>query len=140
VAVANKPVLHAHDHQHGGADPVRITWESTGEAGEGGGGIMFDTDPQAGGWLEVETDGPGTTEAGYGIELFDASGNGIDLTAGSGGNVYLLTTGGGDIILQPTGAILLTAAAIYMQDLPASDPGVPGRLWRDSSGFLRVSL
>jgi hypothetical protein len=39
--MANKPVLHAHDHSHGGADPVRITWESTGEAGTGGGRTLL---------------------------------------------------------------------------------------------------
>jgi hypothetical protein len=33
--MADKPVLHRRDHEHGGADPVRIVWESTGEAGTG---------------------------------------------------------------------------------------------------------
>lgn len=65
-----------------------------------GGGIQFDTFPQAGEWLFVETTGPGTTPFGFGIELKPSdgllvntpramqvfAGQGIGLTA-TGGNV-----------------------------------------------------
>jgi hypothetical protein len=30
-----RPIIHHRDHEHGGADPVRIQWESTGESGGG---------------------------------------------------------------------------------------------------------
>jgi len=33
---ATKPVIHRRDHEHGGADPVRILWDSTGGSGGGG--------------------------------------------------------------------------------------------------------
>jgi hypothetical protein len=38
--MANKPVLHRRDHEHGGADPVRIVWESTGAGGGGAAGAL----------------------------------------------------------------------------------------------------
>lgn len=73
-----------------------------------GGGIQFDTFPQAGEWLFVETTGPGTTPFGFGIELKPSdgllvntpramqvfAGQGIGLTA-TGGNVGLIATGFG---------------------------------------------
>jgi hypothetical protein len=138
--MANKPVLHAHDHQHGGADPVRITWESTGEAGAGG-GIQFDTYPQAGQWLYVETDGPDGSPSGFGVEVFDNSGNGIDLASHLGGEVLLQTVGGGDVVIQPSGNLVLTFAGggLIIASLPGSDPIVPRALWVDSDGFVRVS-
>jgi hypothetical protein len=45
------------------------------------GGIQFDTQPQAGQYLYVEADGPGTTTDGYAIQLSDQTGNGIGLTS-----------------------------------------------------------
>jgi hypothetical protein len=35
VSKTPKPILHRRDHEHGGADPVRIQWEQTGDAGGG---------------------------------------------------------------------------------------------------------
>jgi hypothetical protein len=32
-----RPIIHHRDHEHGGADPVRIQWEQTGESGGGSG-------------------------------------------------------------------------------------------------------
>jgi hypothetical protein len=32
------------------------------------------------------------------------------------------------------------AQALNLATLPNSDPGVPGRLYRDASGFVKVSL
>jgi hypothetical protein len=46
-----------------------------------GGGIQFDTQPQAGQFLYVEADGPGTTADSYAIQLNDTTGNGIGLTS-----------------------------------------------------------
>src|SRR5262245_19031627 len=48
--MAHKPVLHRRDHEHGGADPVRITWESDDSGGGGGGaaiasGFIITTSP-----------------------------------------------------------------------------------------------
>jgi hypothetical protein len=35
---ATKPVIHHRDHEHGGADPVRVVWEDIGTGAGGGGG------------------------------------------------------------------------------------------------------
>jgi len=37
---ATKPVLHRRDHEHGGADPVRILWSSTGGTAGGAGATL----------------------------------------------------------------------------------------------------
>jgi hypothetical protein len=50
-------------------------------AAAAGGGIQFDTQPQAGQFLYAEADGPGTTADGYAIQLSDPNGNGIGLTS-----------------------------------------------------------
>jgi hypothetical protein len=34
-----RPIIHHRDHEHGGADPVRIQWEQTGESGGGTGSL-----------------------------------------------------------------------------------------------------
>jgi hypothetical protein len=47
----------------------------------GGGGIQFDTQPQAGQFLYVEADGPGTTSDGRAIQFNDQTGNGIALSS-----------------------------------------------------------
>ena len=139
--MANKPVLHAHDHQHGGADPVRITWESTGEAGTGG-GIQFDV-INTGDWIEIDTtsDNAGNDVgmlfyatkqlqlfsdeqlelAGYEI-LISSHAGGITLD-GAGGNITVTTAGSG---------------LIFLQHLPTSDPLTPGALW-NNSGVLSIS-
>jgi len=137
-----KPHVHGRDHEHGGADTTLIHYEDVGTSGAGG-GIQFDSYPQDGQWLYLETDGPDTSPSGYGVEVFDASGNGVDL-ASAGGQVTIQTTGAGDILLQATGDIVLrlsgSSSHIRMPDLPTSDPGIPNVLWVDSSGFLRRSF
>jgi len=140
VTKPTKPVIHARDHEHGGADPVRIVWESTGEAGAGG-GLQFDTYPQAGQWLYIETDGTDTSPSGFGVEVFDDSGNGIDLKAASGGGILLQTTGGGRIVIHSSEDIELNPGTgrYVLMTLPTSDPGVPRALWADSDGFVRYS-
>ena len=138
-----KPHVHGRDHEHGGADTTLIHYEDVGDSGGGGGGIQFDSYPQAGQWLYVETDGAATSPSGYGVEVYDTSGNGIDLACDAGGTILLQTSGGGSIILQSTEDIRLIAggtANILLPSLPVTDPGSPGALWVDSSGFLRVSI
>jgi hypothetical protein len=154
----DKPVLHRRDHEHGGADTVRIQYESVGGAGPGG--IMFDTYPQAGQWLYIETDGTDTSPSGYGIEIFDTSGNGIDVGSNGGitlknitdGDISLnntsssgrvlieasgsdgvdISTSGGPISLSASGDISVTAAGnIIMAGLPFSDPHVLGAIYVD---------
>jgi len=138
-----KPHVHGRDHEHGGADTTLIHYEDVGTSGGGSGGIQFDSYPQDGQWLYLETDGPATSPSGFGVEIYDPSGNGVDLASSSGGQITLDTTGGGDILLQSTGDIVLIAtgtANILMPALPTSDPGVFNALWVDSSGFLRRSF
>ena len=72
MSTQQKPILHGRDHSPGGADPI-----------PGLGGIQFETYPQAGEWLYVETTGAGTSPSGYGMEFFDDGANGIDLASGS---------------------------------------------------------
>lgn len=86
----DRPVLHGRDHAPGGADPI-----------PGSSGIAFDTYPQAGEWLYIETDGAGTTPSGFGMELFDDSGNGIDISS-DGAHVRLNEFGSGDAQLVTT--------------------------------------
>jgi hypothetical protein len=52
VTKPTKPIVHARDHEHGGADPVRIVWESTGTGGGGG----FPTFALTGGTFSFDTD------------------------------------------------------------------------------------
>jgi hypothetical protein len=90
MSIDEKPILHGRDHAPGGADPI-----------PGTSGIAFDTYPQAGEWLYVETDGAGTTPSGFGMEFFDDSGNGIDISS-DGAHVRLNEFGSGDAVLQTT--------------------------------------
>ena len=149
--MANKPVLHRRDHEHGGADPVRIVWESTGEAGAGG-GIQFEVD-NVGGWLSIETTG---TESGL------STGQGIRLIVDVGklslnsptGDTEILT--GRDVLISPDRDLIVTASRdtyvqadrdislravggnVIISGLPSSDPGVTGALWNDG-GTVKVS-
>jgi hypothetical protein len=122
--MANRPVLHRRDHEHGGADPVRILWESTGEAGEGGGGIQFDTDNE-GGWLYVQTndatEGDGAV-AGFALDLQDHS-----TSSGGSGGIRLFSSSNG-ILLNAGAAIGLLSGASFVniQSNQVSAPFVNG--------------
>lgn len=59
-----------------------------------GGGIQFDTYPQAGGWLDIET--TGADSDGFGINLNDTGFQGINIQSGGGGVVF----GQGDYAVQ----------------------------------------
>lgn len=156
--MANKPVLHAHDHQHGGADPVRITWESTGGAGTGG-GIQFDID-NIGGTLRVETTDTLTgLPTGVGIRFITDSGTfyvssardvnmdavqdilffpGRDFVASA--NRDASVTADRDVVLKAAGVSGTPGVDgnIILSALPTSDPGVSGALW-NNGGTLMVS-
>jgi hypothetical protein len=93
MTIDQKPIMHGRDHSPGGNDPIPDL-----------GGIQFDTYPQAGQWLYVETDGTDTSPSGFGMEFFDDSGNGIDLA--SHGDITLRATGGGGINITTTGDFL----------------------------------
>jgi hypothetical protein len=86
------------------AGVVRIV----GYEGESVGGIQFDTYPQAGQYLYVETEGSATSPSGYGQEFYDHSGNGINLGVSNGGNLDLRVIGGGHLSLDSTGGIQIT--------------------------------
>ena len=78
---ASKPVIHGRDHEHGGADPAGVVYETVGGGGgDGGGGatgLFMDTPggEQEGGYLEVIADDTG------GINLL-ATGSGTGWDAG----------------------------------------------------------
>jgi hypothetical protein len=78
------------------------------EISGGGSGLQFDTYPQAGQYLYVETEGSATSPSGYGQEFYDHSGNGINLGVSNGGTLALSVIGGGRIDLSSTGGIQLT--------------------------------
>lgn len=88
-----------------------------------GGGIQFDTEPQAGDWLDVET--TGTDGSGYGMHLTAAatarvdSDTGIELAVGAGGNSIYATapdflfngtfSGTDDFAVNVGGSVLLNS-------------------------------
>jgi hypothetical protein len=148
VSKPTKPVIHGRDHEHGGADPVRITWESTGGAGAGG-AVLFDTYPQDGGYLAFDTDGGGIfinnndtgdnnpiairNQDDGGIELNDeGDGVGINIQSRNSAPIIIQQTGSGDLRLE------IGSGNLIVQGLPTSDPGVSGALWINS-GALMVS-
>lgn len=157
-----RPVIHARDHEHGGADTVRIVYESVGEAGTGG--IQFDTYPQAGQWLYLETDGTDASPSGYGLEVFDTSGLGIDLasnggitlhntadggvsiTDASGVGILIGDSGGGDVDIESTHNVTLGAsnelslsAGTVIIALSTVDPHVYGGLYLTGASLVTMS-
>lgn len=107
MKIQPKPIIHGRDHRPDGVDPI-----------PGIGGIMFDTYPQAGNWLYVETDdetGSGGSPSGLGVEVYDASPNGgIMFTSDAGGvrsRISLNEFGGDDIILDPADRVVIQGTA-----------------------------
>jgi hypothetical protein len=72
---AKQHVMHGRDHAPGGADPI----PGLGSGGGGGGGIQFDTYPQSGNWLYVETSDDSGSPDGWGIELLSLDSSGINI-------------------------------------------------------------
>jgi hypothetical protein len=143
VTKVQRPIIHGRDHEHGGADPIRIVWESVGGAG-GGGGIMFDVAPQEGGFLEVTvTDGSLTLESkppdGTDINLYapetnvNLQGDGINIVSQGGGGIIIEVDDFGDLVLQ-----INPSANLSIVGLPTVSPGGTGRVWNDG-GFLRIT-
>jgi hypothetical protein len=99
-----------------------VSWFSLGgvAASGSGGGIRFDTYPQAGNWLYAETDDSTGSPNGYGLDLEDNSAGGINiaqnlgntttLSAGSnsvqltGNSIGISQQGAGDIAIQNIGS------------------------------------
>jgi hypothetical protein len=84
VAV-KKPAIHGRDHRHGGVDPVHIAWEDVGTSGGtavAGGGIQFETYPQAGDWMYWNTSSAGPN--GYGLRIIDDSTLGVLIESNTG--------------------------------------------------------
>jgi hypothetical protein len=96
---------------------LRLDDDTTGTAG--GGGIAFDTYPQAGNWLEVETDDSSGSPNGWGTHLADFSTGGMELetgdaelalgqTAGLGIGAFLASHTGIEIRNSGTGSLVVT--------------------------------
>ncbi len=141
--MANKPVLHAHDHSHGGADPVRITWESTGEAGTGN-AVLFDTFPQDADYLAFDTQSgiAMTNHDDSPVSLQQLGNEALHIENGGSGDLNIEASGTGNLIIQHTGSgdisIEVGSGNLIVQGLPTSDPGVSGALW-NSGGTLMIS-
>jgi hypothetical protein len=71
-----------------GAGVIRV--DAGGGGGGGGGGIQFETYPQEGAWMYVESTGAGTAPP-------DPADAGIGLVASGGGPIVLESTGGGGV-------------------------------------------
>lgn len=137
-----------------------------GGGGAGGGGIQFDTDPQTGDWLVVETTATIPGHLNDGMQLYsygdieiqntstDNTGNvvvagdsGVGITGRGDQGVVINATGDGDLLLVTSGGLgayitleLGSGSLLRIKGLPTSNPGVAGGnyVWRDSSGYLRI--
>ena len=127
MTIDQKPILHGRDHSPGGADPIPDL-----------GGIQFDTYPQAGQWLYIETDGSDTSPSGFGMEFFDTSGNGIDLAANAGGDIVLRATGGSGIRITTTGAFL--AGPVAQNSSGVTQIGGAGITIRNTDSSASVTI
>lgn len=119
--------------------------------GEGGGdGIMFDTAPQEGGFLEVTTMTGSLTLQSHGsdINLFgdenvNLTGYGININSTGGGGIVIESDGVGDITIQTAAGdnvnlIIGAGAFLKITGLPTSAPGITGGVWNDS-GTLKIT-
>jgi len=94
-----KPILHRRDHEHGGADPVRILWEDVGGSGGGGGSPGLLT-----GWLAAASNSMIEDPfLGYGFWTPDWSAGHTE-THGDMGGASLSTTSG---LVLPAGNFLI---------------------------------
>lgn len=123
------------------------------DLGGGGSGIMFDTAPQEGGFLEATaTTGSITfqTTGGFGADInLDSSenvnlqGQGINIISDGGGAIILQSTGAGDIVLTTAAGDNInlqigSGAVLKITGLPTSAPGVSNAVWNDS-GTLKIT-
>jgi hypothetical protein len=109
-----------------GLQDKHMWWEDVGTSGggPGGGGIQFDTDPQDGDWLHINTTGAGGS-SGDGMALFAdnsiyiKSNNNIALQDNGGGGIYLTSragpVGGSYIGIQADGEIGMIGDVIVLR-------------------------
>lgn len=93
-----RPILHARDHEHGGADVVGIQWEMAGEDGGGTGDGVNDATLDAtwtylGGIFGIDTTIAGTITDGTTLGFWSASGTGTDMFCGLEGSWQIDITG-----------------------------------------------
>lgn len=131
------------------------TWAlrlSDSSAATGSAGIVYDLEPQSGGFLFSDTT-TGTTGSGYGTEIIDTSGAGVHIMSdygGGAGNMLIENNGDAGTIVQDAGSsglILLayggpallegTAVAIVSTDL--ASPGVTITLAGGGTNDLTVN-
>jgi hypothetical protein len=154
-----------YEQQESGAWGWRVRLVNEGGSGEGG-GIQFDTTPQAGGFLQVTTtsgnlnldvegsgnlnlvaDGSGDVsvyaaegsvniEGNEGVIIVGDGDTGIGLDAKGDGDLQLTASGTNDIRLV---AFSSSGRHIVLQGIPTSDPAEAGAIW-NSAGTLKISL
>jgi hypothetical protein len=135
--------MHGNTHVPGGPDPIPITPT----------GIQFETDPQDGAWLHIETTAiEGGGPFGHGIRLIadlgDLELNAVDhdITLIAGNDILwssdrdVAATADRDLNLSAQRDIVLDVGTgtIILHGLPTTDPGITGALWNDG-GTLKVS-
>jgi len=110
--MANKPVLHRRDHEHGGADTVRIVYESVGGGGAGSGGDGFG----------IQLNGPFTPadgETAFNFEDGDL-GAGTPYFSGVTGSSFAVASGVASILLPGFYACTLFVKVEH-DGVPSSD-------------------
>jgi hypothetical protein len=144
VSKTPKPIIHNRDHEHGGADTVRIVYESVGGAGGGGLAVLFDTFPQDADYLAFDTqsgiamanhdDSPVSLQqlGNEALHIENAGSGQLNLESSGTGGIILECTSTGDLIIRVTGGLLV------FQGVPTSDPGVSGAIW-NNGGVLNIS-
>lgn len=124
-----KPVIHGRDHGPGGADPIPAV-ETT--------GIQFNTFPQQGDYLVIETTDGGiainqTADHDDPISIENEGDGVISISAAGDGPINIATEGAGDINIQLNGTGVLT-----IDGLPTSAPGTTNTVWNDG-GTLKIT-
>jgi hypothetical protein len=95
-------------------------------SGSGGTGLQFDTDPQAGGWFEMQTTSSGAAPSGWGIQLADTGGDGIQLQSPAGGvdirGAGLNVVSTSDIALTSSGGSIRLDGSTAPSDITVTIP------------------
>ena len=116
-----------------------VSWFPRGgvSGGPGGSGIQFDTQPQAGQFLYVQTDGPAATNpGGDGIQFVDTSGNGIEFDSNAGGGFAV--SAGPTTVIANNGGFSVGSSGAHTHNL-VTNSGSSGSIFSDSgAGGLKV--
>jgi hypothetical protein len=96
--MANRPIVHGRDHEHGGTDVVGIQWEMLGEDGGSTGDGVNDATIDAtwtylGGIFGLDTVIPGTLTDGTTTGFWSTNGTGTDMFCGLEGTWQIDITG-----------------------------------------------